>query len=31
VVGGAKEFHEGHFGIAGAGNEIAKGWGTAPR
>jgi sugar porter (SP) family MFS transporter len=29
VVGGAKEFYEAHFGIAGAGNEIAKGWGTS--
>ena len=29
VVGGAKEFYEAHFGIAGEGNEIAKGWGTS--
>jgi MFS family permease len=29
VVGGAKEFYEAYFGIAGAGNEIAKGWGTS--
>ncbi len=29
VVGGAKEFYEAHFGIAGEGNELAKGWGTS--
>jgi sugar porter (SP) family MFS transporter len=29
VVGGAKEFYEAHFGIAGEGHELAKGWGTS--